>query len=264
MSDDDLIPFTKLLDGVCALLTRGQYRPNDTSTEIFFNALYAYLLDAVRSAFVQHVKASKFSPTPADLFGYLETADGRLGAEEAWALALTSHDEFASVVWTAEIAQAWDIARHVMPDEVGARMAFKEAYARLVATAREQRVPVRWQAALGFGLEGRAEAVQKALALGRHVPGADRLLAYASPHVAVALLEGPDGAAAVGLSAVGRAAIQKIRGSMAARRQREADLGLEERRHTSELRAAAAAKVATFAAANGIPMTTPPTTEDAK
>jgi hypothetical protein len=201
MVDADLVEFASLLDGVCALLTRGQYAPNEASTELFFNALAGYPMPAVRAAFQAHVKTSRFSPTPADLLDILAKADGRLGPEEAWSEALQSVDESVSVVWTPEMAQAWNVARQVLPDKIGARMAFKEAYAALVEAARARREPMRWEVSLGHDPAKRAEALKRAddlnrgwRQLGLGTTAAEDTLALPAPREPVALLAGPDGA----------------------------------------------------------------------
>lgn len=63
-------------------------------------------------------------------------------------------------MWTAECAEAYSLAKPVMAlgDEVGARMAFKEAYVRLVAAARAERRPAAWTASIGWdgGLQDQA------------------------------------------------------------------------------------------------------------
>jgi hypothetical protein len=56
-----------------------------------------------------------------------------------------------------------------MGDEVGARMAFKSAYDRLVAKAKETNTPVNWTASLGFDQERRVLAIEQAQRLGRPV-----------------------------------------------------------------------------------------------
>ncbi len=58
--------------------------------------------------------------------------DGRPGPEEAWSLC--PKDDELSVVWTPEMAQAFGAARPILlsGDAVGARMAFREVYSRLL------------------------------------------------------------------------------------------------------------------------------------
>lgn len=93
--------------------------------------------------------------------------DGRPGPEEAWAL--LPRDEESSVVWTQEMIDAWAICRSMMQEGemVPARMAFKEAYLRLVAEARDAGVPVRWIPSLGYDKADREAVVRRAVELGR-------------------------------------------------------------------------------------------------
>lgn len=175
MQATDLKEFRELLIGVCSLLTRGTYQPDPTSTALFFNALRKHSMGTVRTAFQAHIddpKAGKFSPMPADILGQIERAaadDGRPDDAEAWATALRAGDEAVTVVWTSETAEAWGICRPVLDagDEVGARMAFKSAYNRRVATARSQREPVRWSASEGHDLALRDDSLRLGVESGR-------------------------------------------------------------------------------------------------
>ncbi len=87
--------------------------------------------------------------------------DGRPGPEEAWAM--IPKNEAATVVWTAEMCQAHAVACPLLDsgDAIGARMAFKETYSRLVSAARDEQRPVSWSASLGHdaGLRDRALAL---------------------------------------------------------------------------------------------------------
>lgn len=82
----------------------------------------------------------------------LDALQGRLGGNEAWALALRARDERETVVWTDEVAEAWAVAAPMANgrDLVGARMAFKDAYERITQQARdtlkrpEPRIAVGW------------------------------------------------------------------------------------------------------------------------
>lgn len=194
MREPDFAEFSKLLDAVCSLLSRGTYVPNATNTALWFRSLQAHELAVVRAAFDAHVKdpqRGRFVPTPADLIAQIEglaSNDGRPGAEEAWALALHARDEADTVVWTAEMAEAWSVARSVfdLGDEVGARMAFREAYTRLVEDARRAHMPAAWSVSLGFDLERRALAITAAVRAGR-LPQ-EELLALPAPARGEALL----------------------------------------------------------------------------
>ena len=113
---------------------------------------------------------AKHPPTPADV---LEIIDERTGPKwpepnEAWAIALASMDEDASIVWCAEIAQARWAAMPIMQegDEVGARMAFLETYRGLVEQAKREHRHIEWIASPGHNAEGRA-VLQQAVERGQ-------------------------------------------------------------------------------------------------
>lgn len=93
--------------------------------------------------------------------------DGRPGAEEAWAV--LPFDEATSVVWTKEMSDAFWIAQPLIDagEKIPARMAFKEAYLRLVAEAREHREPVKWTVSLGHDQAGRQPVLAAAVEKGR-------------------------------------------------------------------------------------------------
>lgn len=90
--------------------------------------------------------------------------DGRPGAEEAWAM--IPRDEDSTIVWTSEMAEAWGLVRGMIDEGemVPARMAFKEAYQRLVTAAREARQPAKWSVSLGHDINGRKGALLMAVA----------------------------------------------------------------------------------------------------
>lgn len=124
-------------------------------------------------------------------------ADGRPEANEAWAIALTAQDERESVFWNQEIMWAFDAARPILRtgDKVGARMAFISAYERLVADAREEGTPARWEFSLGWDADGRAKALEQAVKLKRLPMDRAMALGYdPSPQAITA-----DGRAIVGL-----------------------------------------------------------------
>ena len=89
--------------------------------------------------------------------------DGRPGIEAAWAM--LPHDEETSTVWTDEMAQAWGIAEPLLQDgdRVAARMAFKEAYAKLVVDARDRKERPNWSISFGHDKSGRQTALLDAV-----------------------------------------------------------------------------------------------------
>lgn len=109
--------------------------------------------------------------TLADILERMTSADGRPDADEAWMNALLAEDEAATVVWTEEAQKAFAIARPALAirDKVGARMAFKAAYDRMVKAARERNEPARWSASLGYDVEERRHVLENAVLAG-HIP----------------------------------------------------------------------------------------------
>lgn len=184
MRDCDMEEFSGMLDAVCSMISRGNYTPSAQNTAMWFRSLVAHDISSVRAAFDAHVKdpqRGRFVPVPADLIAQIEgmaADDGRPGPEEAWAISVKASDETETVVWTAEMEQAWHIARSVYEngDDIGARMAFKEAYARMVDASRAARTRAVWGISEGFDTERRAISVQHAISMGRlHVDGVSLL-----------------------------------------------------------------------------------------
>jgi hypothetical protein len=92
--------------------------------------------------------------------------DGRPGAEEAWAM--VPKDEATTVVWTDEMREAYGVASMLLQDDaIGARMAFREAYTRLVSDARANAIPTKWSASLGHDSRSRDVVLLDAVAKGR-------------------------------------------------------------------------------------------------
>lgn len=251
MNRDDFKEFTKVLDATCAMLSRDKYQPNQTAAAIFFNVVKAHDLATVKAAFAAHCadpQRGRFPPVPADILAQIEGAaenDGRPGAEEAWAACQPAADQSRTVVWTAEMAEAWGIAwplLHNHGDEVGARMAFKEAYTRLLADARKQRRPIAWSATLGHDEAMRADALREAVTIGR-LP----LTALPAPSGPVAGL--------IELVQRPRGVPEHVKAKVQALRFAETPLqqqAREARERDAVLKAAHAAKVAEYAAAKGI------------
>ena len=256
MVDADLAEFTELLDTTMAVVSGGRYKPDGKQVGLWFALLRPYPLHAVTAALHAHLTTpltGRTLPIPADVIAQLQAMtndDGRPAVEEAWAIALLTRDEGRTVVWTEEIASAWGVARVVMPDEVGARMAFKDAYARLVGDARRAGRPVRWTATLGHDTTERTAALKAAAELGRRVQmaGADDLAQLPAPRQAVALLTGP----ASGVPEHARQALQALRDRLTAPRPYVPGPDVEGRRRTAELRDAAVRQVADYADAQGI------------
>lgn len=121
------------------------------------------------SRYIQDSKNSNFAPRPASIIGIIESInpDGRIGAEEAWAI--YPHDEASSAVITDEMAEAMQVAQELLNegDNVGARMAFKEAYTRITSANKFNGISPKWFASLGHDKTGRDIAIKQAVAKGR-------------------------------------------------------------------------------------------------
>lgn len=167
MLDEDKGEFTKLLAASMDIYGR----PITTSfANIFFAALGQYDLATVQEALNRHIQdpdGGRFPPKPADLIRQITNAvasDGRPDKNEAWALAQSAMDESKTVVLTEEILGALDIAKPLLlqRDKVAARMAFLEAYDRIVAERRAQGVPFKWHVSLGEDKDQRIPAIENA------------------------------------------------------------------------------------------------------
>ncbi|MFJ3114912.1 hypothetical protein ACIPI6_00135 [Pseudomonas protegens] len=103
--------------------------------------------------------------TVASVLKHAQSADGRPGKDEAWSIALTASDEVETVVMTSEVQQAMTAAAPILRlgDKVGARMAFMDAYTRLVTAARAESAPVCWSVSLGFDPGRRVLAIESAV-----------------------------------------------------------------------------------------------------
>ena len=173
MLKTDFEEFQSMLDSVAALMNKPT--PAPTQVAMFFRVMANYSIADVRGALEAHLRdpqRGRFFPMPADLIAQIDgRTETRPSSDEAWAISVKALDEFDSLVWTDEMAQAWSVCKPVMDmgDEVGARMAFKSAYDRLVAKAKETNTPVNWTASLGFDQERRVLAIEQAQRLGRPV-----------------------------------------------------------------------------------------------
>lgn len=173
MRKDDFEAFSELLDGCYALLGRDKAL-NGPAKALFFRAIGAHSLESVRAGLDAHIKDPKrgrFAPTPADVIEQIEglvAEDGRPGVEEAWAMCCRAADESETVVWSLEMSEAFAVAQPLMQegDQIGARMAFKEAYGRMLDDARRARRPVSWSVSLGHDVNKRHGALVAAEARG--------------------------------------------------------------------------------------------------
>lgn len=134
---------------------------------MWWASLVNYEFNDVRDAISRHIQdkaAGKFAPRPANIIEQLDAMkpDGRPGADEAWAM--MPRDEHASVVMTDEMAEAMQFATPLLNegDQVAARMAFKQAYERIVGEKKRAGIPAKWFPSLGHDPQGRELALKQA------------------------------------------------------------------------------------------------------
>lgn len=170
MTDDDLGRLAELLDGIAEL--RQRPKPTHRAKALFAKVLAKYDFETIERAVMRHLESEAGSYTtalqPAHIIAQINAFhanDGRLESDEAWAIALAASNEHATVVWTDEIAGAAAAAQPLLDngDIVGARLAFRSAYQRLVQNARENQRAVRWFASLGHDPELRQPALTQAV-----------------------------------------------------------------------------------------------------
>ncbi|MFA5898049.1 MAG: hypothetical protein WC829_02930 [Hyphomicrobium sp.] len=222
--------------------------PNATIAAIWFRTLAAYDLGTLSTAFSAHMRDpqnGKFEPKPGHIVEQIERAaknDGRPGPEEAWAISLGACDEADTVVWTLECVQAWAAATPIMAlgDEVGARMAFKETYARLVAEARARFEAASWEVSEGFDKDRRRSAVGRAIEAGRIPAGK-----YAAIESITPLMLGNSAAMNGGIPAATRAKFDELREQWARVYEGPSDADAE-RDRLQELKRATEKKVEQF------------------
>jgi len=158
----------RLLENLAATVELMGQSISPTAISMMARDLSKYPTDTVIEA-LQSVRNTKSRFTQDAVVKEIErlTPDGRPGADEAWAM--IPRDEYASCVMTEEMSGALHVAQPLLyeGDQVAARMAFKEAYARLVDTAKRAGTPVRWTPSLGYDKEGRESCLAEAVRLGR-------------------------------------------------------------------------------------------------
>jgi len=90
------------------------------------------------------------------------------GVEEAWAMMqVAMRNEWATIVWTDEMREAYSVVAPLGDDPIAARMAFKEKYQALIGEARAAGALVRWSVSLGYDKHQRQSAIEAAVQAGR-------------------------------------------------------------------------------------------------
>lgn len=167
MQTSDKPEFAKLLGHVMA--GYGKPLPDGGMVGVWFDQLAPFAPKVIAAAFAAYAnERPDHAPVPNSIAARCRLLDGRPEENEAWAVAITSQDERETVVWTDEMRDAFLLAKPLMDagDEVAARMAFKDAYGRMVAGARAANKPAHWNVSEGWDQERRQLAVSRAATAG--------------------------------------------------------------------------------------------------
>ncbi|GAB2889477.1 hypothetical protein GCM10027202_17590 [Microvirgula curvata] len=164
-----MLPHEQILQAVTVAAELTGTQLSDGALATMVDDLMTYPLAAVLTALDRCRRELTGRLTLAAVVERLNGADGRPGADEAWAIAIRSQPEAETVVWTNEIAEAFAVCRPVLDlgDEIGARMAFRDAYNRIIAAARAGGEAARWSASLGWDKDLRQVALESAARTGR-------------------------------------------------------------------------------------------------
>lgn len=93
----------------------------------------------------------------------ISAQDGRPSPDLAWAMFPKNED--VSAVITQEMADAWHVAseQYYSDDIIGAQIAFKREYSKIVESSRGVDAPVKWFPSLGRDPSQRADALAEAV-----------------------------------------------------------------------------------------------------
>ena len=169
VNDQDKKAFAEILEPVFSTYNK----TTDAQTlKLWFALMQKYDIQTFKKAIYSHLtdsESGRFMPTPAHIIAQIEKTSNKnkqLSSDEAWAIALQALDERNTVVWNDAISEAFAIAKDVLPDRVGARMAFKNAYERIL-NSLESHDKLKWYPSIGTCKETRQEALNRAVEVGR-------------------------------------------------------------------------------------------------
>lgn len=132
MTENDKKQFAELLADTMEVFEK---QVSATTVGIWFNVLQRYTIEEIQYGFSAYMNTGKFSPKPADIVEAISERAGSVWktADEAFAVVLALTDESSTVIATDAIMEAmdglWDLVRD---NAISGRMAFKEAYERIM------------------------------------------------------------------------------------------------------------------------------------
>ncbi len=168
MLDFEKSKFLKMMQATLAVYDKAA---SAETVGLWWNLLSCYEFADVEIAFSQYLKSAegRFSPKPASIIAIINAMrpDGRPGVDEAWAM--IPRDEYVSAVMTEEMSEAMGIAQPLLNegDQIAARMAFKDAYTRIVEQNKRAGLAPKWFPSLGRDSKMRETVLNEAVRLGR-------------------------------------------------------------------------------------------------
>lgn len=230
----------------------------EAALNVYWTALQRYPFAQVEAAMQAHIsdaERGKWMPKVADIVAQIQAAtpdDGHPSPDEAWGvIAQIIDNEKETAFLTEPMREAWAGCSAILElgDEVGARMCFREVYAKAVSKARRGGIAPRWLPTIGTDPEKRAEAARSALAAGKITQEqASALLPAPEPARVMGLLasaaaaaKDPD-TARKGLEAL-KAAVQRMETRAAREEQERLERLAREREELQRLRDAAVAEL---------------------
>lgn len=160
MDNNQKIEISKLIAGSFEM----QAKPITTATiDMIIKTFELFDYNTLKTA-INKVLMKGQLVTTATVLPIIQKCDGRMESDEAWSRSLLAFDESATIVWTDEMSAAWGAAEDLYNngDRVGARMAFKQCYERLVEENRLNRVPLNYWISYGTDVQRRIGAIDKA------------------------------------------------------------------------------------------------------
>lgn len=171
MREEDLDEFKKSIDYLAELTNK--QRPSAQYIAACFRFLEKCSIIEVKKAFREHVedpKSGAHFPSASEILSRINLSKNNMPTySEAWGIALRALDHQASVVWTEEIESSLYAARPILDagDVIGARLAFRDAYERLVSDAVKKNKQIAWKIKVGSDHAKMKEEIMKAKLLGR-------------------------------------------------------------------------------------------------
>jgi hypothetical protein len=163
MNDSDKRAFFDLLKP--ALEMGGRPLTADTAA-LWWKALEPYDLPEIEAAVVAALRDPETGRYPLTTGAVIAHIPDPWGTpDEAWALALRSRDEAASLCVLPEILEALGVAGPILDegDTIGGRRAFIESYQRIVKARKLAGARPQWQLSIGHDPGRRAEAAREAV-----------------------------------------------------------------------------------------------------